>query len=144
MSFHTERPKKLMRASYPTDIGDIQWERISQLLPATASGGRPRDVAIREIVNAIRYIEQGGINWRMLPHDFPNWKTVYHYYRAWRRTGLWDEIQALLIPKRVPPYQVATTSVKQTNATAPALSADASNSPEQPAHSFIRSILRGH
>jgi putative transposase len=47
---------------------------------------------MREVVNAIFYALRGGISWRMLPVDFPNWKTVYHYFRAWRITGLWKRI----------------------------------------------------
>ena len=28
----------------------------------------------------------------MLPHDFPNWKTVYHYFRLWRIQGIWEQL----------------------------------------------------
>ena len=32
------------------------------------------------------------LSWRMLPREFAHWKTVYHYFRLWRLTGLWDRI----------------------------------------------------
>jgi putative transposase len=31
-----------------------------------------------------------------LPHDFPSWKTVYHYFRAWRMNGTWERMHAAL------------------------------------------------
>ena len=45
---------------------------------------------MREVLDAIFYISRGGCAWRLLPHEFPPWQTVYHYFRAWRRTGLWE------------------------------------------------------
>ena len=47
---------------------------------------------LRSITNAIFYVLKGGISWRMLPREFAHWKTVYHYFRLWRLTGLWDRI----------------------------------------------------
>jgi len=49
-------------------------------------------VDLRSITNAIFYVLKGGISWRMLPREFAHWKTVYHYFRLWRLTGLWDRI----------------------------------------------------
>jgi len=46
----------------------------------------------REILNAIFYIVRGGCAWRLLPHDFPPWSTVYHYFRAWRLDGTWERM----------------------------------------------------
>ena len=48
----------------------------------------------REILNAIFYILRGGVPWRMLPAGFPPWKTVFHYFRQWRLSGLWEAINA--------------------------------------------------
>ena len=47
---------------------------------------------MREVVNAILYILDNGIKWRSLPHDFPKWKTVYHYFRHWCRSGIWQTL----------------------------------------------------
>jgi putative transposase len=48
------------------------------------------------MLNAIFYILRSGCAWRLLPHDLPPWKTVYHYFRLWRLQGLWDTIHKVL------------------------------------------------
>ena len=77
---------------YPSDLTAAQWVLIEPLLPAAKPRGRKRKVELRSITNAILYVLKGGITWRMLPRDFAPWKTVYHYFRAWRLTGLWTRI----------------------------------------------------
>ena len=72
------------RKSYMSDITDEQWELLKGFIPAAKPGGRPRKVDSREIINAIFYILSAGCPWRMLPHDFPVWQTVYDYFRNWR------------------------------------------------------------
>ncbi len=77
----------MKRKPYPTDLTDDQWERVAPLLPkpksGTPKGGRPAHDT-REILNAIFYLLRGGQAWRMLPHDFPPWQTVYTRFRLWR------------------------------------------------------------
>jgi putative transposase len=51
---------------------------------------------MREVYNAIFYLLRGGCAWRLSPHEFPKWKTVYHYRRAWRRAVLWERILSVL------------------------------------------------
>ena len=63
---------------YPTDLTDTEWAILEPLIPPEKPGGRPRSVDMREIMNAISYVLRGGISWRMLPHDLPPWKSVYH------------------------------------------------------------------
>lgn len=75
------------RTTYPSDLTEKQWRQIEQLLPLEKWGGRPRSVNFREVLNAIIYREEIGCSWRMLPHDFPHWNTVYAYYRRWRNDG---------------------------------------------------------
>ena len=77
---------------YPTDLTDAQWAILTPQIPAAKAGGRPRSVEMREIVNAILYHLRNGGTWRSLPHDLPPWKTVYHYFRAWRLDGTWERI----------------------------------------------------
>ena len=81
-----------MRKSYPTDLTYEQWKLLEPLIPQAKKGGRPRSTNMREVVNAILYILVAGCAWYMLPHDFPNFKTVYHYFREWRIKGNWEEI----------------------------------------------------
>ena len=66
---------------YPTDLNDKKWEIILPLLPAALLGGRPRKTSLRKVINAILYITRSGCAWRLLPHEFPAWSTVYGYYR---------------------------------------------------------------
>lgn len=51
---------------------------------------------MREVFNAIFYVNKGGIQWRMLPHEFPKWETVYYYYNTWRKAGLWSQWNGIL------------------------------------------------
>src|SRR4051812_37994996 len=73
-----------MRKTYPTDLSDDEWKYIEPHMPRPKGHGRPRIHSLREILNAIFYILRSGCQWRMLPHDFPRWPTVYHYFRIWR------------------------------------------------------------
>jgi putative transposase len=91
--------KTTPRRAYPTDLNDKQWTRLAPLFPIPRSTrGRPRTWAYREIVNAIFYIVRSGEAWRLLPHDFPPWQTVYGYYWQWRNSGLWDTLNTTLVP----------------------------------------------
>jgi transposase len=73
---------------YPSDLTDEEWEWIKELIPAAKSGGRPRTLCMRAVLNAIFSVTKGGIPWRILPINFPKWQSVYHYLRAWKRTGV--------------------------------------------------------
>jgi len=77
---------------YPTDLTDEQWDIIECFMPEPKARGRHIEVDLREVVNAIFYINRAGCQWDMLPHDFPNYKTVNWYYSLWRREGRWDEM----------------------------------------------------
>jgi putative transposase len=84
------------RASYPSDLTDAQWERLAPLLPPALPGGRPRSVDLREVLNALFYVNRQGCVWRALPHDLPPWGTVHYYYWRWRRDGTWQRIHDVL------------------------------------------------
>jgi putative transposase len=81
-----------MRKPYPTDLSDTEWACLESHLPAPKATGRPRIHSPREILNAIFYVLRSGCPWRLLPHDFPPWKTVFHYFRVWRIDGTWERI----------------------------------------------------
>lgn len=75
---------------YPSDLTDGQWAIVEPLLPETvptAPGGRPPLHTKRQIVNAVLYLTRTGCAWRMLPKDFPPWRTVYGYFADWRDDG---------------------------------------------------------
>jgi putative transposase len=83
---------ELSRTLYDTDLTDTEWEQLAPLVPAAKPGGRPPKHSRREILNAIFYAVRGGCAWKLLPHDLPPWRTVYHYFWSWRRTGVWQQI----------------------------------------------------
>ena len=84
------------RTAYPTDLTDAQWKRAEGLIPPAKKGGRPRTIEMREVFDAMLYVVRGGIAWRSLPHDFPGWSTVYHYFRCFRKDGTWQSIHDAL------------------------------------------------
>lgn len=85
-----------MRKGYPTDISDAEWTMLKPYFPAPEATGRPKIHATREILDAIFYILRSGCAWRLLPCDFPPWKTVHHYFRVWRIDGTWERVNAAL------------------------------------------------
>jgi putative transposase len=97
---------------YPSDLTDRDWEVVEPLLPRSAPTGRPRQVDLRRIVNAIFYQNRTGCQWRYLPKDFPPKSTVHYYYRAWLRDGTWTKLLATLREQaRVRVGKEATPSV---------------------------------
>src|SRR5919202_2834582 len=85
-----------MRKACQTDLSDAEWIFLEPHLPTPNATGRPKMHRTREILNAIFYIVRGGCAWRLLPHDFPPWKTVYHYFRFWRLDSTWQRLHAAL------------------------------------------------
>jgi transposase len=84
------------RRVYPSDVTDKEWAILEPLIPAAKPGGRPQEIARREIVNGILYVLRSGCPWRMLPHDLPNWSTVHLYFREWKLAGIWEQVNAAL------------------------------------------------
>ena len=84
------------RKRYPSDLTDDQWELIEPLLPRERTGGRTREVDLREIMNAMLYLNRSGCQWDMLPHDLPAKSTVYDYFSAWRDDGTWQHLVDVL------------------------------------------------
>jgi putative transposase len=80
----------------PSDLTDKQWQLIEPLLPPPSRVGRPRTICRRQVVNAILYVNRTGCQWRQLPHDFPNWRTVYDLYWQWQLWGVWQKIHDTL------------------------------------------------
>ena len=78
--------------AYPTNLNDNEWAQIAPYLPEPNRQGRPQKHTWREILNGIFYVVKNGCVWRALPHDFPAWQTVYHYFSVFRRTGRWEQL----------------------------------------------------
>ena len=84
-------------ARYPSDMTDREWAIIAPLLPPARSGGRPRTVDLRAVMDAILFMASSGCQWRMLPKDFPPRSTVQGYFYAWRDSRLWEALNHLLV-----------------------------------------------
>ena len=75
--------------AYPTDLADAQWERLAQYMPTQKGRGRRSKWGLRVIINAILYVVYTGCQWRMLPHGYPPWQTVYSHFRKWQKDDTW-------------------------------------------------------
>ena len=91
MSVHVPRKK------YESDLTSRQWQHLRHMIPAAKKGGRPRTQSTRTILNAIFYVLRSGCAWRLLPHDFPPWQTVYGTSHGetvslicWRLCRIWN------------------------------------------------------
>ena len=78
-------------------MSDEQWQVIKPLLPLKNSGpGRPIELDMRQVANAIFYVVRTGCQWENLPRDYPNHGSVYYHYRKWCRDGTWQTINETL------------------------------------------------
>ena len=72
-----------MRNKYPSNISREQFEKVRPKLESLRKRTRPRVVDLYEVFCGILYILKSGCSWRMLPVDFPKWRTVHEYFRIW-------------------------------------------------------------
>ena len=107
-----------MRKAYPSDITREQFEIIKHDLQSVRKETRPRKYDLYDIFCAVLYVLKAGCTWRALPHDFPNWNLVYHYFQIWSQTdestnlSLLDKImQELVLSERVIKGRDAKTSM---------------------------------
>jgi putative transposase len=81
---------------YPTDLTDSQWQAIQEWLPIQVKT-RKRKHSLRLIINAILYVAEAGIQWRMMPNDLPAWSLGYYYFRKWSADGTVEKIHNQLV-----------------------------------------------
>ena len=88
----------MRRSKYPTDLSDAEWACLKPYLsaPKKRGRGRPYVHSPRKILNAVFYLLKSGCPWRLLPRDFPPWKTVYHWFRKWRIDGTFEQFNLAL------------------------------------------------
>lgn len=86
-----------MSKRYPSDLSEAQWSKIHSFYKDQYNRqGRPPSARLREIWNAIFYVARSGCSWRMVPKDFPPWKTVYNYFSKLKHSGKLEEIMTAL------------------------------------------------
>ena len=88
------------RKGYTTDLSDAEWRVLEPLLQKALSRqevrGRPLELELREVVDAVRYVLRNGVQWRDLPCDMPAWQSVYYHFAKWRDEGIWKRINKRL------------------------------------------------
>jgi transposase len=92
------------RRAYPSDLSDARWALIEPVLSAwrferrgrALDFGRPPRHDLREIMNAILYVDRTGCQWAYLPHDFPPHQSVYGYFARWQKDGIFAQLNGLL------------------------------------------------
>jgi putative transposase len=85
-----------MKKTYPSDLTNNQWNHIKELFETENQRGRPIEIDLRKVVNAILFILISGCQWRYLPKDFPNWQSVYYHFRKWKKSGQWKVVYGVL------------------------------------------------
>jgi putative transposase len=86
-----------MKRNYPTDLTDAEWKHIEPFVPTPKCRGPQRIHNPREeILDAVFYVLRSGCPWRLVPREYPPWKTVYHYFREWRINGTFEKLNLLL------------------------------------------------
>lgn len=87
---------------YPTELSNQQWQQLKKLLPTpnkrVDGPGRP-PLELRQVINGILYWIRSGCSWALLPNDYPNYKSVYHYFNTWSKDGVWQQIHVKLVRK---------------------------------------------
>jgi len=86
------------RRRYASDLTDAQWKYLEGILPnREGKVGRPMKLALGEIMNAIFYLVRTGCQWKNLPNDYPNYKSVYYHYRKWCLDGTWERMNRAFV-----------------------------------------------
>ncbi|WP_084545162.1 IS5 family transposase [Derxia lacustris] len=80
-----------------SDMADAEWAALQPLLPAVGRTGRKRRMDLREVINALRYLVRSGCGWRMLPHDFGPWQTIYWWFRQLLRRFLFATLHEVVL-----------------------------------------------
>ena len=91
-------PKEVHYERYPSDLLDEERQLIKPIFEEVKpyTTGRPRTEDLREIVNAIFYLNKTGCPWRYLPKDFPSYQWVSYYYQKWVNNGTWEQVNTIL------------------------------------------------
>ena len=75
----------MQRKAYPSDITKEQFNNILPMLESMRKRTRPRTIDLYDVFCALLYILKSGCQWRMLPSDFPKWRTVHSYFQIWSK-----------------------------------------------------------
>jgi transposase len=93
-----KRERRLYPTNYPSDLTDDQWKMIEPVVTSapSAQGGRPPEIDLRAIVNALIYKNRTGCQWRYLPSDLPPMGAVRYYFDKWTADGTFVRLNDML------------------------------------------------
>jgi len=80
------------RKPYASDVTDAEWEFLLPYLTLMKEDAPQRSHDLREVFNAVRYVVKTGCQWRMLPHDLPDWTVAYQQARRWVQAGAFQDV----------------------------------------------------
>jgi hypothetical protein len=82
--------------NHATDLTDEQWRTVEAVLPPRKPRiGRPGG-DLRRFVNGILWVQRTGGTWRNMPARYGCWSSVASRYQRWRRSGVWERVEAEL------------------------------------------------
>jgi putative transposase len=109
---------------YPSDLTDAQWELLFPLFELNTTEPS-RVYAVRDVLNAIFYVNRTGCQWNFLPPNFPPWKAVYNQFDRWKKNGTWDKVHDTLRDK------LRTTASRNPQPTAAVIDAQSTKTTEK-------------
>jgi len=86
----------MIKRKYHSDLKDKEWEILSKYLPKQKECPALK-YDLKDIMNGIFYLVRSGCSWRMQPNDYPDWQSVYQYFRKLRKLGIWEKINNELV-----------------------------------------------
>ncbi len=116
--------KKAKEQFYPSDLTDAQWELLVPLFELSVTEPS-RVYAVRDVLNAIFYVNRTGCQWNFLPPNFPPWKAVYNQFGRWQKNGTWDKVHNTLRDK------LRTTASRNSQQTAAVIDAQSTKTTEK-------------
>lgn len=80
-----------VRKPYASDVTDGEWQFLLPYLTLMRADAPQREHDLREVFNAVRYVVKTGCQWRLLPHDLPDWSVAYQQARRWTAAGVFED-----------------------------------------------------
>lgn len=116
--------KKAKEQFYPSDLTNLQWELLAPMFEMSITEPS-RVYAVRDVLNAIFYVNRTGCQWNFLPPNFPPWKAVYNQFSRWQKNGTWDAVHDTLRDK------LRTTASRNSQPTAAIIDAQSTKTTEK-------------
>lgn len=129
------KQKQPKQHRYPSDLTDVQWQQLAPLF-ANSDTEPARVYPVRQILNAIFYVNRTGCQWNFLPDSFPAWPAVYNQFRRWQKNGTWDTVHDTLRDK------TRTTASRNPQPTAAVIDAQSTKTTEKGGYAAMMLVRR--